>query len=280
MAIKGELKTRVSRAPPYASKRLAVRGRKVWLSGGARGLGLSMAEALVARGCAAVAVADVADEAAGAAAVAHLLARRATPAQQVRYVRTDVREPAQVAASMREAARAFGGLDTVVNNAGVADEREIDLTLDVNLKAVIRATEAALHAFAEVGGDGERVIVNVASAGGVFEMPIAPIYSASKFGVVGYTKSMRNACWERGVRIHCLCPGWADVGMGETVSTEGSTAKYTGILEGAEVADCLIEVLRRRDLVGEAVYVSKVTGARIVAQDISRRMDAPRRAKM
>lgn len=282
MAIKGTLTHRVKRHAPYANKSDAIRGRRIWLSGGARGLGLCFAKALLSHGCAALALVDIAEPSAGAAIVSELLASRQSTDQRVKYYHVDVRDPRRLTDSLLDAALSFGGLDTVVNNAGVADERELDATVAVNLVAVVRATEAALDAFEEVpAGEGaERVIVNVASAGGVVEMPIAPIYSASKFGVVGYTKSMRNACDERGVRIMCFCPAWADTGMGKTVSRMGVTARYTGIMRGEDVAECLVEMIRRRDLVGEAVYVSKVTGPRLVMHNISTRMRDFPKAKL
>lgn len=282
MAIKGKIYQRIDRQPAYATADDAIRGRRVWLSGGTRGLGLRFGKDLLGHGCAALAIADIADPEAGAAAVEELKrSRKNGSKQEIKFFRVDVRNSRDLSNSMLEAGIAFGGLDTVINNAGVADERELDLTIAVNLVAVIRGTEAALEAFEEVGGDAEdRVIVNVASAGAVFEMPIAPIYSASKHGVLGYTKSMRNACWERGVRINCYCPGWADIGMGQTVSKVGKTAKFTGIMTGEMVADGLVELFRRRDLVGEAVYITRMTGARVVAQDISKKLEKARFAKL
>lgn len=122
--------------------------------------------------------------------------------------------------------------------------------------------------------------MNIASAAAVFEMPIAPIYTASKHGVLGYTKGMRNACWERGVRINCYCPGWADTGMGRTVSKVGKTSKYTGIMKAEMVADGLMEIFRRRDLVGEAVYITQRTGARVVVHDVSKKLEQARFAKL
>lgn len=282
MAIKGKIFQRIVRQPAYTTVDNAIRGRKVWLSGGASGLGLRFGKALLAHGCAALAITDIVDADVGALAVEELKrSRKAGTNQDVKFFSVDVRNSRALIDSMLEAGIAFGGLDTVINNAGVADERELDLTIGVNLVAVIRATEAALEAFEEVGGEAEdRVIVNIASAGAVFEMPIAPIYSASKFGVLGYTKSMRNACWERGVRINCYCPGWADTGMGRTISKVGMTAKFTGIMKGEMVADGLMEIFRRRDLVGAAVYITQLTGARVVVQDIAKKLEHARFAKL
>lgn len=280
MVVKGKVQSSISRQPPYKSAEEAIRGRRIWLSGGIGGLGLEFARAFIRFGCAGIALADVAEEAVGKAALKELQ-NGLTKEQDIRYFRVDVRDVWRVRESMMQAAIAFGGLDTVINNAGVADEREIDWTVAVNLVAVMTATEAALEVLEKSGSGGmEKVIVNVASAGGVFAMPVAPVYAASKHGVLGYTKSMRNACWERGVRINCFCPGWVSVGLGKAVSQIGQTAKFTGILEKETVADVLVEIFRRRDLVGEAVYVSKTSGPRIVHPDISTKLKEARFAKM
>lgn len=223
-------------------------------------------------------------------ALTHDLQRQQHHAGHTNYVRVeyecvDVCNAADVEASMRRSARAFGGLDTVVNNAGMGDEGELRKTVAVNLVGVMEATEIAVGVLTEGIGGGERggrelVIVNVASGGGVFAMPVAPIYCGSKYGVVGYTRSMREACWERGIRIMCFCPGWADVGLGKRVRREGDVARFTGIMKGGDVAEGLVEVLRRRDLVGEAVYMSERMGKRIAKTDVSRRLADGTRAKL
>lgn len=194
---------------------------------------------------------------------------------RVIYHCVDVRDVEAVRGSMEVAAREFGGLDMVVNNAGVGEGVGLREVVEVNLVCIVEATEAALGVFGRTGSGGkERVIVNVGSAGGVFPMAVAPVYSGAKFGVVGYTKSMRNACWERGVRINCLCPGWAEVGLGrKVVRRGGALTRFTGVLKRGEVAEVLVEMVRRRDLVGEAVFVTKTMGRRVVGQDVSVRLD-------
>lgn len=277
MVLKGSSSTQITPYPPYATPHDAIQGRRIWLSGGAGGLGREFSKALLDHGCAALMLIDIVADDVGRA-LAHQLQRQHSKhpsGARVEYERVDVCDAAGVEASLRRSARAFGGLDTVVNNAGVGDERELRKTIGVNLVAVMEATESAVRVFGEaIGGkEGrESVIVNVASAGGLFAIPVAPIYCGSKFGVVGYTKSMREACWERGIRIVCFCPGFVEVGLGKTVRKGGNVAKFTGIMKGDAVAGGLVEVLRRRDLVGEAVYMSERMGKRIVRTDVSRRL--------
>lgn len=142
MAIKGKIQQHIVRKPAYSSIEHAIRGRRVWLSGGARGLGLQFGKALLAHGCAALAIVDIADAEAGSLAVEELKrSRKFGSKQDVKFFSVDVRNSRALIDSMLEAGIAFGGLDTVINNAGVADERELDLTIAVNLVAVIRGTD-------------------------------------------------------------------------------------------------------------------------------------------
>lgn len=276
----GEAPAARPRQAPYATGGEAIRGRRIWLSGGLGGLGLEFSRAFLQHGCACLALVDLADEATGQAAAERL--RDALPAsasQLVRYYQADVRDAGRVRESMRDAAAAFGGLDTVVNNAGVADG-DAERVIAVNLVAVIAATRAALAVFGEAGGATDRVIVNMGSSAGVHAVPLGPAYAASKHGVVGYTRSMRNACWRRGVRINCLCPSWVSVGMGSTVPRVGDSGRPRAFMEKEQVSAALVEMFRRRDMTGEAVYVSHAAEPRVVRADLESKLSELQFAKM
>jgi NAD(P)-dependent dehydrogenase (short-subunit alcohol dehydrogenase family) len=107
----------------------------------------------------------------------------------------------------------FGHLDICVNNAGIGDvksfldDRSVDgkgswrKTVDINLTAVIDGTRIAVQAMEGRGG----VIVNVASAAGLYPSSSQPIYSASKAGVVMFTRSL-SKLKAKGIRVNALCP--------------------------------------------------------------------------
>lgn len=174
-----------------------------WISGGGGALGVAFARALLDDGAGGVTLAD-SDAAAGAAAVAAL--RSAA----VRFDRCDVTDAAAVRRSLAAAAAAHGGrLSVVVNNAGTADESDVAGHFRLNAVAVVEATRAALRVMRPLCGERDPgVVVNVASAAGVFPLQGAPVYTASKHAVVGFTRcfAFSNAA-PANVKVCALAPG-------------------------------------------------------------------------
>ena len=118
--------------------------------------------------------------------------------------------------AMRIAIAGLGGLDVLVNNAGVcidstiekSDETIWDETLDINLKGTFFCTRAALPALRENGG----AIVNLASVAGLQGSVEGAVYSASKGGVVNLTRALAMELAPN-IRVNCVCPGWVDTDM-------------------------------------------------------------------
>jgi 15-hydroxyprostaglandin dehydrogenase (NAD) len=106
----------------------------------------------------------------------------------------------------------FGSLDIVVNNAGIDNEQNWSKTIQVNLSAVIAGTYHALELMSPGG-----VIINVSSMAGLYPIPFGPTYSATKHGVVGFSRSMKDhdEIRKKNIRINVLCPYFAEVGMGQ-----------------------------------------------------------------
>jgi NAD(P)-dependent dehydrogenase (short-subunit alcohol dehydrogenase family) len=130
-------------------------------------------------------------------------------------------------ASIREAIEAcqmhFGGLDTLVNSAGVIrfaplveiTEEEWDLVLDVNLKGAFLCSQAASPSLC-VSGRGR--IVNIGSDASKVGFPMIVPYCASKFGLVGLTKALAGELAPYQVTVNCVCPvGVSRTGMGQEV---------------------------------------------------------------
>lgn len=187
-----------------------VEGKVCVVTGGARGLGLAAAEALLAEG-AKVLLTDV-DRAAGEAEARRLGAN-------VRFRQQDVTDAAQWSAVLDEALATWGRLDVVVNNAGVADIVDVEQitlkswqrTLDINLNGVFLGTQAAIAAMKQRGGS----IVNIASIEGLVGDALIPAYNASKGGVRLFTRSAAIHCARSGypIRINNVCPGFAETQM-------------------------------------------------------------------
>ena len=173
----------------------ALHGKTVVVTGGTRGIGLAIVEAF---------------QSAGAEVVVG--ARVETPAMAelgVTFVPTDVRIEAEVHALVERACTDHGGLDVMVNNAGVSIWRTLDKVdesfwselVDTNLKGTFWGCKAAA-ARMSAGGS----IVNMASLAGKRGSANNSIYCASKFGVVGMTQALAKELGPRGIRVNGICP--------------------------------------------------------------------------
>lgn len=180
------------------------------VTGGARGLGLAAAEALLAEG-AKVLLTDV-DAAAGEVEAKRLGANAEFRVQ-------DVTNRSDWDATLDAVVAKWGRLDVVVNNAGVGSFSTVEdislkdwqRTIDINLNAVFFGTQAAIARMKEKGGS----IVNIASIEGMIGEPMIPAYNASKGGVRIFTKSAAIHCARSGynIRINNVCPGFAETQM-------------------------------------------------------------------
>ena len=206
---------------PGASAPLA--GKLAMVTGAAQGIGAAIAATLVAAG-ARVAVLDVQEARLGAQA--HAI--DAVP------VVVDLRDPADTRRGMAEAIGALGGIDILVNNAGVlrfADVLDItvdewDLTFDVNARAMLLTTQAAVPVMRERGGGR---IVNMASMGGKIGAPGQAHYAASKAAVIAFTRvcAMELGAW--GINVNCICPGFVLTEMGAATRTPEMVAAWSAL---------------------------------------------------
>ncbi|GGK69716.1 short chain dehydrogenase [Streptomyces flaveus] len=189
-------------------------GKTVLVTGAGQGIGRSIAVEMARQGAAAVAVADRNE--ATAAETADLV--RAAGAEAEAIV-CDLRDRDHIEAMVARTAERFGGLDVLVNNAGVIEsalvdrpedravdtlpEEAWDTVYEVNLKAVWLTTKfAAAHLRRSTRGPA---IVNTASVAGLTGRPLAPIYGTTKAAVIHLTKV--TAVDLAPVRCNCFCPG-------------------------------------------------------------------------
>jgi len=137
-----------------------------------------------------------------------------------RFERTNVREYDQVEDLVETTVEEFGGLDVVVNNAGIPSETslvEMELdewrdVVDIDLDGVMHGMKAALPHL-EAGGGG--AIVNIASIFGLVGGKGAAAYSAAKGGVVNLTQQVAIDYADEGVRVNSVCPGFVETPMTE-----------------------------------------------------------------
>jgi NAD(P)-dependent dehydrogenase (short-subunit alcohol dehydrogenase family) len=130
-------------------------------------------------------------------------------------VAADVSDPRAVDRYTALCAERFGGVDVVVNNAGVnipgvfheVSDEVVDRTLAVNTKGPVYGCRAAIPYMLEGGGGS---LVNVASVNGLVSEPFLAVYSTSKGGVVMLTKGVALDYAKQGIRCNVICPGWVD----------------------------------------------------------------------
>jgi len=160
-----------------------------------------------------------------------LVGRRTEPLEAVAaeldaavVVPTDVGAPGEAERSVAAAVERFGGVDLVVNNAGVGDSGTVleetpeswNETLRINLTGAFLIARAALPHLIERRGS----IVNVSSINGLVAGPGWTSYCASKAGLVMLTRSLAVDYGPQGVRANCVCPGWVRTPMGDADMAE------------------------------------------------------------
>lgn len=180
------------------------------MTGGATGIGLSIARALAEAGVR-VAIADL--DGTGAERAAAELGGSAFG------INLDVRKRASVEQAFNRISERLGGYQILCANAGVSTmnlvadltDEEWDFNLDVNARGVFLTNQAAIRHFLQAGVKG--VIVNTASLAGKWGAPWLAHYSASKFAVVGFTQALAREVATHGIRVNCVCPGFVKTGM-------------------------------------------------------------------
>ncbi|MCQ6556751.1 SDR family NAD(P)-dependent oxidoreductase [Streptomyces sp. C10-9-1] len=248
-------------------------GRVAVVTGATSGIGLATARALGRDGLRVFLCARDAD------AVAETVALLRQEGADADGQACDVRSTEQVNAFVRAAVDRYGPVDVLVNNAGrsgggptaeLTDELWLDV-VDTNLHSVLRATRAVLNA----GGMLERGrgrIVNIASTGGKQGVVLGAPYSASKHGVVGFTKALGLELARTGVTVNAVCPGYVETPMAERVRAGYAAAWETtpeAVLERFEAKIPLGRYTTPEEVAGLVGYLISDTAAPITAQALN-----------
>lgn len=244
----------------------SLEGRRAFVTGGASGIGRATSRQLASEG-AAVAVVDLDGE--GAESTAATIRDAGGVAISIRC---DVASGADCERAVATAVERLGGLDLVVNCAGImrrADvvettEEEWDRVMAVNVRSVFLTGKHAIPVMAAAGGG---TIVNIGSGWGMKGGDRAASYCASKGAVVNLTRAMAIDHGPQGIRVNCVCPGDTDTPMLR------SEARQLGVAEAAFLAESAARPLARLgtpdDIARAVVFLASadsawVTGAVLV----------------
>jgi len=204
------------------------------ITGGARGIGLACAEALADAGFD-ILVADLAEEPADGLAE-NIAARGAKFA----YHRCDIADLTVHAALVDAAMRAFGGIDCLVNNAGVGavvrgdllelKPENFDRTLGINLRGTVFLSQAVAKAMLATPGDRPKSIITITSVSAEMASPERPDYCISKAGLSMWVKNLALRLAPENIGVFEVRPGIIRTDM-----TAGVTAKYDALIDGGLV---------------------------------------------
>jgi len=243
----------------------SAKGLRVLVTAGAGGIGRAFAETFADAG-AAVFIGDVDDDAIRAA-------RTARPG--IGAIAADVAAPAQVDAMFDAAVAHLGGLDVLINNAGIAGPTaavedisvaDWDRTIAVDLNGMFYCTRRAVPLLKAAGGGS---IVNLSSAAGRLGFRLRTPYSAAKWAVVGFTKSLAIELGPFNIRVNAIQPGIVEGKRMDRVIRAKAAA--LGIAEREFEDRMLSSVSLRRmvtaqDIANMALFLATPAGASVSGQ--------------
>ena len=241
---------------------LNIRGLRVVVTAGASGIGLATARAFIAEG-ARVVICDVDTKALSVVA--------ASDAALTQHV-CDVSDAAAVERFFAAATTTLGGLDVLVNNAGIAGPtakcEDIKLadwerTLAVDLTGQFLCAQRAIPWLRK---SANASMINLSSAAGRFGFPLRTPYAAAKWGVIGLTKSLAIELGPHGIRVNAICPGSVAGARIDAVFANRASAR--GVPVDVVVDEALANTSLRRlvtaeDIAHAIVFLASPRGANV-----------------
>ncbi|MGD9583243.1 MAG: 3-hydroxybutyrate dehydrogenase [Lysobacterales bacterium] len=216
-----------------------LKNKTALITGSTSGIGLGIAEAFAAEG------ANLILNGFGDAAEIESIRARLEKDHGVRvhYDGADMSQPAAIAAMIQNAIQNFGGIDVVVNNAGiqhVAPVDEFPLTkwdqiIAINMSAAFHTIH---HALPTMKAKGWGRIINIASAHALVASPYKSAYVTAKHGIAGLTKTVALEVAEQHITVNAICPGYVRTPLVEKQIPE--TAKARGITEQQVINDVML----------------------------------------
>jgi len=232
-------------------------GVRVVVTGAARGIGASIAQRFAAEGAALALVDLLPDE---LATIAAQLGAKA--------VVGDLSTPAGAEAAFDEAIGMFGGIDVLINNAGILRFRPLlEITADewdqmfaVNTRSTLLGIQCAARSMIAEGVQGR--IINMASMGGKLGAANQAHYAASKAAVISLTQVAAKELGPHGITVNCLCPGYVLTEMGAATRTDEMVAGWSAMSPLGRCAE-------PADVAGVAAFLASADAAYCTGQAIN-----------
>ena len=244
---------------------MQIEGRVAVVSGGGSGIGRATVLALAQRG-ARVVVLDL-----DAAGSEETVALAAAAGGTARFRRCDVTQTAELERAFESVLRELGRLDIAYNNAGIGDEDLFNdavgrwkRLVEVNLIALIDATRIEVRAMRAIGAG---VIVNTASLIGLEPVGFAPVYSASKAGVVAFTRALGYLKAEAQIRVNAVCPEIVATPMtlGSGDASVAELVRRGEILLPEDIAAAVLDLVEDEQRFGAIMKITVQGGRELVA---------------
>lgn len=251
---------------------MSLSGKRALVTGSGSGMGRAIAEALAREG------AEVACHGRTPARVAEVVESIKQAGGRAFAVGADLQDSTAIKAMCEEAVGTLGGIDIVVNNAGVADYRAVvdmdeemwDWIIDTNLKAPFLVTKHTLPAML-AQGDGGRLIYTASTNAKTADAEWSA-YNTSKHGLVGFVRCLAAEVGSSGITANAICPGWVAtkmaVEMHEKFAAE-MQRPYDEVYDESMRTNMLGEILPPETIADFAVYLAGETGRYITGQSIN-----------
>lgn len=244
-------------------------GLSALITGGAAGIGKAISLALAEKGV----FVTIVDFSEAGKEVAALLQNElskfhfALGFPSAMFIKCDVTNTRELSAAFEKHVVTYGGLDICINSAGIStsvpfyDDKSDGSgswkrTINVNLTAVINCTRLAVQSMQAAKKPG--VIINLGSASGLYPMFTDPIYSASKGGVVLFTRSL-VPYKRQGIRVNVLCPEFVETNLASKVGTKFIDL-MGGYLSMEKVVEGAFELIRNETKAGACLWITKRRG--------------------
>ncbi|CAH1366668.1 unnamed protein product [Tenebrio molitor] len=211
-----------------------IKNKVALISGGASGIGLNYAKVLLRNELRAVTLADISDEC-GATALQEI-ENEFGPNRAI-FVKTDVTNLNNYEEAFKKTIEIYTNLDIVINNAGILNDALWEKEIAINVNGIVHGVLLGLENYIPKYKSGsEGVIVNISSIAGLKENSVVPIYSATKFAVIGMSKAFGDKAHHNRtkVKVLTLCPGITETPMITEVSGRNLGGPYQALLELAQ----------------------------------------------